>query len=107
MNSINENIVSQIRQYFSNIDHDISGKERIFLDNGAGSLVLKEAVDAENFTRINASANVDGHFYESELNEEILKKGREALAVLFNSNSPDNIFQVESVSSLSFLIGLH
>jgi len=106
MNSNNESIVSRIRQHFPNIDHDISGKERIFLDNGAGSLVLKEAANAENFARINASANVDGQYYESELNEEILKKGREALAVLFNSKSPDNIFQAESASSISFLIAI-
>ena len=106
MNSDDMNRVAEIRRHFPNIDRDISGKERIFLDNGAGSLVLREAADAEYFARINASANVDGHYYESELNEKIIKEGREALATLFNSPSSDNIFQGESASILSFLLGI-
>lgn len=96
--------IKNIRKHFPNINYDFTGKKRIFLDNGAGTLVLKEAANSEYTSRINYSANVDAYYNESKMNMKIIMDGRKAVTDFLNAPNPENIFQGESASELFFRI---
>ena len=102
--SFDENFVKEIRKRFPRIEKDFTGRKRIFVDNGAGSLVLGDAAKTESKSRIDYSANTDALYNESKANENILLKGRRAVADLLNAPSELNIYQGESASDLFFRI---
>ncbi len=91
-----------IRREFPRADADASGRRRIFFENGAGSLVLQRAVEAEAKARLDYSANVDGPFWESKMNEEIILDGRKAVRDFLNAPSEDCIISGESATSILF-----
>lgn len=97
-----EEYLSEIRKSFPAIERDFKGSKRIFLDNGAGSLVLKKSAEAEYEARIKYSANTSAKYSESEMNEEVLEKGRKDVSYLLNARSSGNIFQGESASANLF-----
>ena len=91
-----------IRREFPRADADANGRRRIFFENGAGSLVLQRAVDAEAKARLDYSANVDGPFWESKMNEEVILDGRKAASDFLNAPSEDCIISGESATSILF-----
>ena len=91
-----------IRREFPRADADANGRRRIFFENGAGSLVLQRAVEAEAKARLDYSANVDGPFWESKMNEEIILDGRKAVRDFLNAPSEDCIISGESATSILF-----
>jgi selenocysteine lyase/cysteine desulfurase len=74
----------------------------VFFENAAGSLVLQRVADAEARARIDCSANVDGPYWESKRNEEVIEEGRSAVSDLLNANDADCIVSGESATSLLF-----
>ena len=96
--------LKEIRKRFPRIEKDFNGTKRIFIDNGAGSLVLEDAAKAEFRSRIDQSANTDAIYPESKANEEKIEEGRKAVSDLLNSPSSWNIFQGESASELFFRV---
>ncbi|MEM1613621.1 MAG: hypothetical protein QXP25_01775, partial [Thermoplasmatales archaeon] len=58
--------IREIRKRFPRIDRDFAGNRRIFVDNGAGSLVLREAAEAEMKARLDFSANTSAIYPESK-----------------------------------------
>ncbi|MGD0176034.1 MAG: aminotransferase class V-fold PLP-dependent enzyme [Candidatus Bathyarchaeia archaeon] len=91
-----------IRREFPRADADANGRRRIFFENGAGSLVLQRAVEAEAKARLDYSANVDGPFWESKMNEQIILNGRKAVSDFLNAPSEDCIISGESATSILF-----
>jgi len=91
-----------IRKEFPRADADANGKRRIFFENAAGSLVLQRAVEAEGKARLDYSANVDGPFWESKMNEEVILEGRKAVRDFLNAPSEDCIISGESATSILF-----
>ncbi len=102
--NLNMDYLKEIRKNFPRIEKDFSAKKRIFLDNGAGSLVLKDAAEAEKRSRLNFSANIGAFYSESKENEIVIQRGREAVADLLNAPNPGNIYQSESASDIFFKI---
>ena len=102
--SFDESFIKEIRKRFPRIEKDFTGRKRIFVDNGAGSLVLGDALKSETKSRIDYSANTDAIYSESKANEHILMEGRRAVADLLNAPSELNIYQGESASDLFFRI---
>jgi selenocysteine lyase/cysteine desulfurase len=91
-----------IRREFPRADADANGKRRIFFENAAGSLVLQRAVEAEAKARLDYSANVDGPFWESKMNEEVILDGRSAVRDFLNAPSEEYIISGESATSILF-----
>jgi selenocysteine lyase/cysteine desulfurase len=96
--------IREIRKNFPRIDRDFRGRKRIFVDNGAGSLVLADAARSEMKSRVDQSANTDAMYSESKANEMLINEGRKAVADLLNAPSPKNIYQGESASDLFFKV---
>jgi len=91
-----------IRKEFPRVDADANGRRRIFFENAAGSLVLQRVVEAEARARLDYSANVDGPYWESKMNEEIILGGRKAVRDFLNAPSEDCIISGESATSIFF-----
>ena len=91
-----------IRREFPRADADANGRRRIFFENAAGSLVLQRAVEAEAKARLDYSANVDGPFWESKMNEEAIMDGRKAVRDFLNAPSEDCVISGESATSILF-----
>ena len=91
-----------IRKEFPRVDADANGRRRIFFENAAGSLVLRRVVEAEAKARLDYSANVDGPFWESKMNEEMILGGRKAVRDFLNTPSEDCIISGESATSIFF-----
>lgn len=103
MMEISNEILEQVRSRFPAIDADKDG-QRIFFDNGAGSLSLKTAIDAEAITRVKAAPNRGGVYGESKVTEQIILQGRQAIADLLNAPNPNTIVQGDSASDLFFKV---
>jgi selenocysteine lyase/cysteine desulfurase len=91
-----------IRKEFPRADADANGRRRIFFENAAGSLVLQRAVEAEAKARLDYSANVDGPFWESKMNQEVILDGRKAVRDFLNAPSEDCVISGESATSILF-----
>jgi selenocysteine lyase/cysteine desulfurase len=91
-----------IRREFPRADADANGRRRIFLENAAGSLVLRRVVEAEAKARLDYSANVDGPYWESKMNEEVIIEGRKAVRDFLNAPSEDCVISGESATSILF-----
>ena len=102
--SFDANYVKEIRKRFPRIKEDFNGTRRIFVDNGAGSLVLDDAAKSEFRSRLDYSANTDAIYAESKENEKTIEDGRKAVSDLLNSPNSWNIFQGESASELFFRV---
>lgn len=84
-------IHSQIRARFPQIDKDIQGNPRIYLNNGAGTLILDSAAQAmmETFQKANP---MPGQAYPAEhCTAEIHWEARRIVADFLNSNDPAEI----------------
>ncbi len=101
MQQITDEIVQEIRTKFPTVERSADG-ERIFFDNGAGSLVLQSAIDAEALARTKSAPNRGGVYRESKVNEEMILEGRKAIADLLNAPNPYSIVQGDSASDLFF-----
>ncbi len=97
-------LVEKIRAAFPRAEKDFNGRRRAFFDNGTGTLVLKQAAEAEHDARINCSANIGGFFDESQQAMKIILEGRQAVADFLNAPSPETIITGESATSLVFNI---
>jgi cysteine desulfurase family protein (TIGR01976 family) len=91
-----------VRREFPRADADANGRRRIFFENAAGSLVLQRVVEAEAKARLDWSANVDGPFWESKMNEEAIMDGRKAVRDFLNAPSEDCVISGESATSILF-----
>jgi selenocysteine lyase/cysteine desulfurase len=91
-----------VRREFPRADADANGRRRVFFENGAGSLVLQRAADAEAKARIDFFANVGGPAWESKRNEEVISEGRQAVSDLLNAPNANCIVSGESATSLLF-----
>lgn len=94
--------LKRVRGQFPTVEKDPAGKKRIFLDNGAGTLVTKRASEAEADARLKYSANVGNAFSESRGAGETILEGRRAVADFLRAEGPDNIVSGESCTSLLF-----
>jgi selenocysteine lyase/cysteine desulfurase len=93
-----------IRKEFPRADVDANGRQRIFFENGAGSLVLQRAAKAEEKARVDYSANVGGPYWESKMNEKTIADGRKAVRDFLNAPSENCIISGESATSLLFCL---
>ncbi len=102
--SFDATYIKEIRKGFPRINRDFDGRKRIFIDNGAGSLVLGKAAKSEMKSRIDYSANTDAVYSESKANENVIMEGRRAVTDLLNAPETWNIYQGESASDLFFKV---
>jgi selenocysteine lyase/cysteine desulfurase len=100
--TFNREMVKKIRAEFPRAEFDARGRKRIFFDNGAGTLVLRRAAQAEAKARIDCSANLGSVFNESKMAEATILEGRKAVADLLNAPSPETIVSGESATHLLF-----
>lgn len=94
--------LKRVRGQFPTVEKDPAGRKRIFLDNGAGTLVTKKAAEAEAAARLKYSANVGNAFSESKGAGEAIVEGRKAVADFLHAEGPENIVSGESCTSLLF-----
>jgi selenocysteine lyase/cysteine desulfurase len=99
---IDSRLVKRIRKEFPAAAADPMGRERAFLDNGAGTLVTMRSAEREALARIDWSANVGNLFPESLGAEETILEGRQAVSDLLGAGGPDTILSGESATSLLF-----
>lgn len=97
-----DQVIGEVRSRFPRVERDFRGKPRIFLDSGAGSMVLGDAARAEADARINYAAEHDAPADESVEAGAIIAKGRAAVADILNAEGGDNIVSGESATSLLF-----
>ncbi len=97
--------LKRIRKEFPAAETDPMGRKRVFLDNGAGTLVTLRSVDREVMGRIDWSANVGNLFPESVGAEQTILEGRQAVSDLLNAGDPQSIVSGESATSLLFGLG--
>ena len=97
--------LKRIRKEFPTAETDPMGRKRVFLDNGAGTLVTLRSVDREVMGRIDWSANVGNLFPESVGAEQTILEGRQAVSDLLNAGDPQSIVSGESATSLLFGLG--
>jgi cysteine desulfurase family protein (TIGR01976 family) len=98
---ITDKLVEELRAKFPTIKKTEDG-DRIFFDNGAGSLILQSAIDSEVEARIRSSPNRGAIYGESKINEAYILEGRKAIADLFGATNPNTIVQGDSASDLLF-----
>lgn len=98
----NRDLLEKIRDDFPRAVFDLNGRKRAFFDNGTGTLVVGRAAKSEAKARIDCSANVGAFFDESKKADAVILNGKEAVADLLNSSSPDTIVSGESATSLLF-----
>jgi selenocysteine lyase/cysteine desulfurase len=94
--------LKRVRGQFPTIEKDPAGKKRIFLDNGAGTLVTRRAAEGEADARLKYSANVGNAFLESKGASEAILEGRRAVADFLKAEGPENIVSGESCTTLLF-----
>jgi selenocysteine lyase/cysteine desulfurase len=99
---VTSQFLESIRGNFPRVECDANGRRRIFFDNGAGSLVLGRAVEAEAKARLDYSANTGESSWESKMNEQVMAQGREAVSDFLAAPSGDCIFAGESASDMLF-----
>jgi selenocysteine lyase/cysteine desulfurase len=97
-----EDLLPEIRSRFPRLEYDYLGHSRVFLDNGAGSMVLGEAARAEYEARLNYAAEHDAPAEESAEAGKVILKGRRAVADLLNAEEAESIVSGESATSLLF-----
>lgn len=97
-----EDVLPEVRARFPRVERDFRGKRRVFLDSGAGSMVLVDAVRAEEAARLDFAAEHDAPAEESVEAGRTILKGRAAVADLINAEAPDTIVSGESATSLLF-----
>ena len=99
---IDSRFVKKVRKEFPAAEADPSGRNRAFLDNGAGTLVAMRSAEREAFARIDWSANVGNLFPESIGAEETILEGRQSVSDLLGAEGPHTIVSGESATSLLF-----
>ena len=97
-----EDLLPEIRSRFPRVEYDYLGRRRVFLDNGAGSMVLGEAARAEHEARLNYAAEHDAPADESVEAGAVILNGRRAVADLLNAEGAESIVSGESATSLLF-----
>ena len=100
--SFDQKFLSKIRREFPAVEEDPTGRKRVFLDNGAGTLVARRSSEMESAARIDWSANVGNQFLESKGAESAILEGRKAVADLLHAEGPETIVSGESCTSLLF-----
>jgi selenocysteine lyase/cysteine desulfurase len=100
MNARNFNIsLDTVRERFWHATEDSHGTRRIFFDNAAGSLVLKQAQAAiERYSRISSYGGA--HFSDSRVVDELTEQARAAVAMLLNAPSSRHIVTAESTTAM-------
>ena len=77
-------LVAQIKTRFHHVDHDMTGRERLFFDNAGGSFRLKAAV--EQFARIDAVPDNPERIHEVALFlQQVQAKGTQDLRTILNA----------------------
>ncbi len=94
--------LDRIRRQFPAAARDATGRGRVFLDNGAGTLVCRGAAEREARARIDWSANTGNVFPESKGAEATIEAGRQAVSDFLNAGDPHAIVSGESATSLLF-----
>jgi selenocysteine lyase/cysteine desulfurase len=97
-------MLTSIRKEFPAIDKDPHGRKRVFLDNGAGTLVTIRSAAREAIARLDWSANVGNAFPESVGAQETILEGRKAVADFLHGEGPETIVSGESATGLLFMV---
>ncbi|MBI3949446.1 MAG: aminotransferase class V-fold PLP-dependent enzyme [Acidobacteria bacterium] len=96
---ISGNVIQSVREQFWYVTEDSSGTPRIFFDNAAGSLVLKQAHAAiERYSRVSSYGG--GLFPDSLVVDDLVEQARASVAMLINAKSPKQIFTGESTTAV-------
>lgn len=100
--TIDAKLLPRIRREFPVLAKDATGHARVFLDNGAGTLVNRRAADREARARIAWSANTGNPFPESKGAEATIVEGRQAVADFLHAGTSQAIISGESATGLLF-----
>ena len=95
-------LLNEIRSKFPRAGSDVNGRKRIFLDNAAGSLVLKTVADAEAKVILDYFPNIGATSWESQKNMEVIDEGRKGVQDLINAEHKESIVTGESATGLFF-----
>jgi len=90
---------SLIRQKFPSLD-----KNTIFLDNPAGTQIVKSSLDRINQYLLNYNANHEGAFKTSRESDAILHEAHQSMADFLNAESADEIIFGPNMTTMTFHI---
>ncbi len=96
--------ISQIRAHFPALTVTDNGRPRLYFDTPAGSQVPKMVVERMADYMLSGASNVFGGFASSKKSTEIMIDAHQAIADLFNAQSPEEIILGPNMTALTFMI---
>jgi cysteine desulfurase family protein (TIGR01976 family) len=93
--------VEAVRQAFPALALRDDGRQRIYLDNPAGTQVPQVVIDAMADVLASKNANLGGYFTTAKAADKLVHEAHLALADFYNAASPDEIVFGQNMTSLT------
>ena len=93
--------VEAVRQAFPALALRDDGRQRIYLDNPAGTQVPQVVIDAMVDVLASKNANLGGYFTTTKAADKLVHEAHVALADFYNAASPDEIVFGQNMTSLT------
>lgn len=90
------------RQQFSALNQLYNDKPVVFFDGPGGSQVPTSVLEGMNQYLGYYNSNTGGHYFSSQLTDELVEKAREHVQAFFNAESKDNVIFGANMTSLTF-----
>jgi len=93
--------IEAVRQAFPALGLRDDGRQRIYLDNPAGTQVPQVVIDAMVGVLASKNANLGGYFTTTKAADKLVHEAHVALADFYNAASPDEIVFGQNMTSLT------
>jgi selenocysteine lyase/cysteine desulfurase len=100
--TFSKKLLREVRERFTLVDRDASGRKRIFFDAGAGTRILASSSRAMARAAIAYAANTGSNYPESAKTEQTIFEGRKTVADFLNAEDPRAIISGESATNLLY-----
>ncbi len=94
--------IDRVRAEFPSLGLTDDGRERVYLDNPAGTQVPRRVADAVGRCLIEANANLGGHFATSTQAGAVVAGAHQAMADFLGAQSPSEIVIGANMTTLTF-----
>ena len=94
--------IDEIRARFPSLSVEDDGRQRIYLDNPAGTQVPVHVIERMTDYFGHANANLGGYFPTSERSEEVVDEAHAAMADFLNAASAEEIVFGQNMTTLTF-----
>ena len=93
--------IAHVRREFPALSLSHDGRNRVYMDNPAGTQLPRRVIDAVSNAMVNAASNYGGFFANSRDAEAIYARAHDAMADFVNARSPDEIVVAQSMTNLT------